>query len=390
MEKISLQNLPEDTFLNTQVFLDSKYILLSPDVPVTRELKERLEKWGFTDLYTDSSDGSVQEVVPVKKAASSQMIVEQNMEEEKREKETVIFYHGCLAFLNDVYDRYQLDNILRLSQISDKVKEIKNFTRDYRQNILTLPDSTIEGVSYNISHSAKTAFLALILADTLKLPIHQQIELGIAALLHRIGMIRLPPELYMINRALNPEERNNLRTYPVLSYKILKAANFPPSVLQGVLEHAERIDGKGYPQGLTGDKISLYAKIVAVTSSYTAAIAKRPYKSGRDGHSGILDLLRLSGTAYDATIVKALVLTLSVYPIGTYVELSDKSRGIVIKTDPRNPKSPYVRLITDPAGEVYPENPVLQPGLEDTPTITRALNPEEKAAAETIYKGEQD
>ena len=53
MEKVSLRNLPEETYLNTRVFLDDKYILLSPDVPVTSEIKARLEKWGFNELFTE-------------------------------------------------------------------------------------------------------------------------------------------------------------------------------------------------------------------------------------------------------------------------------------------------------------------------------------------------
>ena len=381
-----MSNLQEDTFLNAKVFLDEKYILLSPDVPVTREMLDRLSRWGFQELYTEKGTGDSQEPIPVAKQAVNQVVVEQSLEEQKKQKETLTYYHNCLAFLNETFDRYQLDNTLRLSVISDKIKEMKTFTRDYRQSIFSLSDSPVEGVSYNVCHSVKTVFLSLILAETLKMPVHRQIELGITALLHRIGMLRLPPELYMANRRLRPEEKKALYAYPVLSFRIIKGANFPMSVALGALDHCERMDGTGYPRQLAGDKISLYGKIISVTSSYTAAVARRPYKTGMDGHTGILDMIKLSGSTYDHTILRALVYTLSIFPIGTYVQLSDGSRGIVIRTDPENPKYPFIKLILNPQGAPFPERPVFQPGEGNPVTISRPLTSEEKQEMDSYYK----
>ncbi|MDR1894151.1 MAG: hypothetical protein LBQ61_05580 [Spirochaetales bacterium] len=390
MNKISLNSLQVDTILNTHIYLDEKYILLAPDVPFTQELKNRLETWGFTTLLAGGGEGieDAPAGITAKKAATAQGAVEQSLEEQKREKDTEQFYLGCLNFLNEVFDRFLLDGVLRLAQISDKVKEIKDFTREYRQNILTLPDRKIEGVSYNICHAIKTTFLSLILSEALKMSIHQQLELGVASLFHRIGMTRLPPELYMSNRVLTPEEKKSLRAYPVLSFRILKAANFPTSICQAVLDHTERIDGRGYPQGLTGDKISVMGKIIAVASSYAASTARRPFRDSRDGHAGIMNIIQLSGTAYEPLIIKAMIAVLSIYPIGTYVELSDHTVGIVIRTDANNPKSPYIRLIMDANGEVFPDFPVLQPGLADSPGILKTLSPAARAAAEKIYKDE--
>ena len=387
MNKVPLNTISEDSFLNAKLFLDDKYILLSPEIPFSEEIKKRLAKWNFNEIYMVDNPVSEDTISDEPgRVASSAVIANRNPEEIRKEKETLEYYQGCLRFLNDIYDRFQLDNTLKISAISEKIKEMKTFTHANRRYILSIPDKSIEGVSYNVSHSVKTTFLSLILSDPLKLSIHRQIELGVTALLHRIGMLKLPPNLYMADRKLNPAEKKALNTYPVLSFRILKNAGFPMNIAVGVLDHMERMDGTGYPRNLTGEKISPYGKIVGITSSYVAATAKRPYKKGMDGHSGILDLIKLSGTAYDQGILKILVYTLSIYPIGTFVELTTGAKGIVIKTDPENPKMPFIKMIIDPEGKPYPELPIFRPGTDDTTAIKRPLSAAEKKDIEKVYK----
>ena len=387
MEKLTVDSLPDGAFVNVQVYLDEKYILLSPDIPVTTEMKNRLKKWDFTQLFSTKAAEMVNTPEAAFTAVPNQEVLEQTIEEKRIDKEVQDYYHGCLAFLNKVFDEFQLKGSLRFPDISEKVKEMKDQVKAYQPYLLSLSDNAVEGVSYNVSHSVKTTFLALALTNTLKLSLHRQIELGMAALLHRIGMLRLPPDLYMVNRRLSPQEKQALFTYPVLSFRILKEANFPMSVALGALEHQEKIDGTGYPRKLTGDKISVYGKIIAVASSYAAAVAARPYKPGMDGHSGLMDLIKVSGGAYDQNILKALVYTLSVYPIGTYVELTNLSKGVVVKTDPERPRNPIIKLLMDPNGHPFLEKPLFQPNESDPSLqIKRTLPRQEQDEIEKLYK----
>jgi HD-GYP domain-containing protein (c-di-GMP phosphodiesterase class II) len=186
-------------------------------------------------------------------------------------------------------------------------------------------------------------------------------------------MTRIPPQVYRHNRQLNPKERQTIITHPVISFKILKEAAFPNPVVLAVLEHHEYIDGTGYPRKLKGDQISLYGKIIGVASSYAAAVSKRPFREGQDGHSGIMDLVRDMGKRYDDTILRALVFTLSVYPVGTYVLLSNKVKALVVKTDQQHPKEPTVRLLVNENNTLYPEQPVVQIRENDEVTIQRPL-----------------
>jgi HD-GYP domain-containing protein (c-di-GMP phosphodiesterase class II) len=196
---------------------------------------------------------------------------------------------------------------------------------------------------------------------------------GLAALLHEIGMTRIPPQIYKHDRQLSDKERQIIITHPVVSFKILKEAGFPSPVALAVLEHHEHIDGTGYPRRLKDDQISLYGKIIGVASAYAAAVSKRPFREGRDGHSGIMNLVRDMGRRYDDTILRALILTLSVYPVGTYVLLSNQVKALVVKTDQKRPKEPTVRLLVNEENMLYPEQPVVQILQGDDITIQRSL-----------------
>jgi len=205
------------------------------------------------------------------------------------------------------------------------------------------------------------------------MPPHKQIDIGIAALLHRIGMLKIPAQVYTSDRPLSPQERKLILAQPALGFKVLQENNFPLPVSLAVLEHQERIDGSGYPRHITGEKISLYGKIIAVAASYTAAVSKRPFRSGLDGHSGIMDLLKDIGKRYDDRILRSLVFTLSIFPPGTFVALSNGTQGIVVKTNPENPKYPIVKLLLTEEGSVYPEKPILHTSESDVVQISRPL-----------------
>jgi HD-GYP domain-containing protein (c-di-GMP phosphodiesterase class II) len=194
--------------------------------------------------------------------------------------------------------------------------------------------------------------------------------LGIAAILHEAGMIRLPPAIYMNKRGLSEEERKAILAHPTLGYNILKSFNLPLAVIIPALEHHERENGEGYPRQLTGDKISLYSKIIAVTCSYEAQTSRRPHKNAKDGFEGMVDLLKNEGKQYDDTVIRALVFSLSIYPIGLYVLLSNDRKGQVVDVDPENPRYPLVQVL----GVLTPEGKAkIQQTSQDGVYIVRPL-----------------
>ena len=163
----------------------------------------------------------------------------------------------------------------------------------------------------------------------------------------------------------------------MLGYRILKGIGFPQNACIAVLEHNERLDGTGFPRKLSGDKISEYGKILSVASSYNAAISKRLYKAGIDGHLGLMDLIKEAGKRYDEKAIAALVYTLSLYPIGTHVRMSNGAIGLVVNANAEDPRHPLIKLIIDENGNRFQEQPTVQTREGDEITIEDSLSKEE-------------
>ena len=190
--------------------------------------------------------------------------------------------------------------------------------------------------------------MAFAVSEGLKIPLYRQLELISAALLHKIGMIKIPKEVYLKKGALLPKELELVHYYPVLGARILKSNGFSNEVVQGVLEHQEAYDGSGYPQRLAGENICLFGRILNISTAYCAMTAFRPYKRDCKKESiGVIEILQNAKKNYDPNLCRILLLILSLYPVGSMVLMQNHSTGVVVKTNPSNPKSPSVKLLTD-------------------------------------------
>ena len=121
-----------------------------------------------------------------------------------------------------------------------------------------------------------------------------------------------------------------------------------------VLEHRENVDGSGYPRGITGDKISLYGKLISVASSYCAMVSKRPFRNNVDGHSGLLELIKEKGRKFDEKVLRVLLLTLTVYT-NRNLRYDDRrlNRYSALRPILQNTKYPVLKMIFDSKGTYY-------------------------------------
>jgi len=355
MQSFPIKDIPQESFFSKPVFLDGRFILTAPEMPFTNSMRKALLQWEFREVqsdgiprseYSDSSSESGQET-----GEEAKEIEVNNLNDGDKLQGAIEFYQKFLLYVENLFTKYTTKNEINFKEVSDKIKELCDVVRENRRFLLRVEIPQSKNQNFLAMHTVKSTIIAVIIGTYLKLPSHRLIELGVAALLHEIGMLKLPPQLYMSNRPLSPQERKAILTHPILSYNILKSLDFPLSICVGALEHHERQNGEGYPQKLKGDRISLYAKIIAVACSYEALTALRPYKDAKDGYTGMIDLLKNVGQQYDDTIVRALVYSLSIYPIGLYVLLSNNKRGQVVDVNPEKPRYPVVQIF----GEKTPD-----------------------------------
>jgi len=379
MKAVPLSSLAPGSYFDEPVFLDKSYILLTPDSPVTPELIKRLQRWKYLQVATDGKPKDEPGYLSKGTAGSaSPQTIDEGLEQSAQAEAAQKFHAELTAFADGLFAKYSLEGVLSLGQVTEWVKKTIQMVHDGRDFLLLYLDVSADGDRYMITHAVNTTILALAVGDYLKMPPHRLIELGQACLLHEIGILKLPPELRRASRSLSTDERKTMSAHTVIGYRILKGFSAPENVALAALEHHERIDGSGYQRALTAPKITEYALIIGVACSYDAMLSRRPFRPGSlDGHASIRDLAQKNRKQYDERILKALVYTLSVYPVGTAVSLSDGSKGVVIKTDPAKPRCPIVRGVLDADGKRVAEQPSVQVSDGDGLTISGVLSQEE-------------
>jgi len=358
---LKLLELKTPVYFTEDVYIDKKFLLFTGESCFTDELKRLLCDWQFTLLYTK---GTVTEDDPKKEKKA---VVEQK-KSDTDDKNTAASlpklsgelversYQEFYTFTAEVYDTYRNRQSLDTERVLGKMKELCAFIQENRQAVLILQSI----MPYNtehflVTHSLRSAVFAIVIGMELKLQNHQLSELAAAALMHEIGLIHIAEDIYSRSGELSDEEKKYLHVHPVLSCKILKKAKFPLPICLGTLDHHERENGTGYPQKLTGEKISLYGKIIAVVCSYEAMIGERKYKKAEEPATGLLNILRREPSQYDEDVLKGLLNALSFFPIGSFVYLSNNSVAQVIDTNSDDPRFPIVRIIDKSAQEPFAE-----------------------------------
>ncbi|MEO0184111.1 MAG: HD domain-containing phosphohydrolase [candidate division WOR-3 bacterium] len=178
-------------------------------------------------------------------------------------------------------------------------KSNKNFM-EFVQLIAKTLDAKDE---YTAGHSLRVQEYALKIADELNLSETDKEILKQACLLHDIGKIGIPDGILNKKSPLTEQEKRYIINHPILGKKILSTVSEFRPILDIVYSHHERVDGKGYPQGLDRDKIPLLARIIAVADTYDAITSARPYRRAKRREEAIEELIKAKGTQLDEQLV---------------------------------------------------------------------------------------
>jgi HD-GYP domain-containing protein (c-di-GMP phosphodiesterase class II) len=172
--------------------------------------------------------------------------------------------------------------------------------------LLQVMESTIAARDpYTVSHQQRVTQIACDIAKEMDLPEDRMQQLRIAARLHDLGKVAIPTELLARPGKLSPIEFDLIKTHPQVAYNILQPINFPGDTTEIILQHHERLDGSGYPQGLQEPDILLEAKILGVADVMEAMCSHRPYRPALDPSIALAELSMNKGVLYDAAVVEA-------------------------------------------------------------------------------------
>lgn len=204
---------------------------------------------------------------------------------------------------------------------------------------------------YTFKHSVDVATMAMIIARKHGLKDKEIYEIGIAGLLHDVGKSKIPNEILNKPDRLTDEEFGIMKQHALYGYRILQEKNdIPESIRMGVLQHHEKINGKGYPLGAGVNQICLYARILSVADIYDALVTERPYKKGFSKRDAVEIIMSMTDEL-DIAAMKSFLGSVILYPVDSNVQLSNGEMAKVVENNPDYILRPKVVGLT--TGKLY-------------------------------------
>lgn len=201
---------------------------------------------------------------------------------------------------------------------------------------------------YTAEHSLNVAIFSITLGRAEGLAPNELETLGLCGLLHDMGKARIPIDVLNKEGALSDSEYLLLKKHTTYGYQMLNDMHDIPSIVAEVAHtHHERLNGKGYPQQLSADKISYFSRIVAIADAYDAITSKRVYSPAKSALEGLRILMGAKGSHFDAKLVQRFIEVMGIYPAGSIAELTTGEIAIVLPTPQANNDQPNVLVIRD-------------------------------------------
>lgn len=257
--------------------------------------------------------------------------------------------HALGSMISDALNGGNLDGTTVTLMAADYLREMTVDT----DNVLS---STVDSLSKDDDLSARsleTSLLAMALGIEMNLDADNVKTLGLVGLVHDWGMIKVSQELTRKQGELTPLEYLEIQRHPIHSLELLQRISSLPTVVSVVAYQVhEQPDGHGYPRGRKGSAIHPFASILRAADCYVSLTSKRPYRLPMTPYAAMECMLKLGKlNSVDRTAVRALLHVLSLFPIGSYVALSDGSVGKVLRRNKDLYTQPIVNRIQDKDGE---------------------------------------
>jgi HD-GYP domain-containing protein (c-di-GMP phosphodiesterase class II) len=259
--------------------------------------------------------------------------------------ETLKLYKTATQYVLDSINKVQEEKNLNVKRGEQLAESMVDSVVDSSALLMLATDRVQE---FTVStHSVNVAILSIRLAQTLSYSLADQVRVGLAGLLHEIGVAWLPERLLHKTGQVSSEVRQR----PVYGAKILGHLKPPFDwIAQTVGQVYERENGSGFPLGLSGEEIGEEAKILGIVDVFEACIHDRPYRNALTGYQLLEELTHDHTKSFSDRIVKALLNSFSLYPYNEYVLLNTKELARVVEVNPANSFRPLVQILYDSNG----------------------------------------
>lgn len=202
-------------------------------------------------------------------------------------------------------------------------------------------------------HPIHTALLTELITKRLNIPEHDRVSMIAAALTANIGMVELQATLHNQKAPLSPHQQEEIWGHPERGVALLKKVGVTDALwLDTILHHHERLNGKGYPSGLSGEQITVGVRVISLADTYSAMVTPRAYRAELQAKEALKEIFLKRGSDIDESLAHVFIKELGIYPPGAFVRLVNGEVAVVIKRG-SNATNPVVQSIISPRGGPY-------------------------------------
>ncbi len=323
--------------------------IIPENTALTEEHITILEKFLIesVDVSSTLANGEAFQVKPVQTKKKQQVKKQSPFDNQK----TVPFmehYINVSAAYKEQFQKWQNGMPIDISTVRKFIMPLleRTETMDAEKIYRLHKYSTQEDYMY--FHSVAVSLLSAFIGRKMGLSKGEWLQSGIAGLLSNCGMVRGDPTVLTKKDTLTANEWQAIKNHPTASYRMIEhLPTITSGVKLGVLQHHERLDGSGYPLGITNEKIHLFAKIIAVSDTYHAITSNRIYAEKQSLLQAIEVIQKDRYMKFDAQVVSVLIDNFVHFSIGSKVILSNGKQGEIVFMEATKPTKPMIRITAD-------------------------------------------
>jgi putative nucleotidyltransferase with HDIG domain len=260
---------------------------------------------------------------------------------------------------------YSILDDVRLGHSFD-TQAAKQMVRNMVQSIIRNPDALVclnqlkDKDEYTALHSLRVCVLALAFGRHLELTDEELNVLGMGALLHDLGKTKVPSEILNKPSRLTDSEFAVMKQHVPWGVEILeKAKGIPPGSIDVARSHHERFNGRGYHVGLQGETISLFGQIGGIVDCYDAITSDRSYHLGLSAHETLRQMYEWRSKDFHPQLIEQFIQCMGIYPIGSLVEMSTGSIGVVVSVNRQRRLRPRVALVLNAEKQPFEQTKII-------------------------------
>jgi len=359
------------SWVNTPSFIKKSFLINDQD-----ELNQIINS-GVKEVFIDTGKGTDVLSVPVapiiKKAVgsvapkkSTNQITPLAMNEELNQASKIV--NRSKEAITSMFNEARMGKAINIENAASLVEEITSSVMRNPGALIGLARLKTKD-DYTYMHSVAVCALMVSLARQLGMSDEQTRESGLAGLLHDVGKMAIPLDILNNPGKLTNEEFAVVKEHPVAGHRMLLEGGAAGEIALDVcLHHHEKISGTGYPNQLSGDNISVYARMGAICDVYDAITSNRPYKQGWCPSESLRKMAKWEGH-FDKNIFQSFVKCIGIYPVGTLVRMKSGRLGVVVEQQTgKSLLSPKVKVFFSSKSDSYIMPQLLDladPGTED-------------------------